>query len=99
MYTPAYPQYVEINETWRQLYSAWFLVDGIVEWVDRSMFDLFLHSSPVIPVDLLMLKFQANKQTPLIISPHPVRPSARSANFSTGHNPCIALMTVRQIIH
>ena len=36
LYTPVYPQNVEINETWGQLYSAWFLADGIVKLVDRS---------------------------------------------------------------
>jgi len=59
------------------------------------MFGLFLHSVCVLTVDLLMLKFQANKQTSLAISPHPARPSASSANFTTGHNLCIALITVR----
>jgi hypothetical protein len=46
--------------------------------------------------DLVKLKFQANKHLPLATSPHPVGPSASSANTSTGQKPCSALYsTVR----
>jgi len=37
-------------------------------------------------IDLLTLKLQASEHPPLATSPHPVNPSARSANSSTGQN-------------
>ena len=45
---------------------------------------LLLLSSYVNKVDLVRMKFIANKHTPLPSSPHPVGPSASCANYSNG---------------
>ena len=57
------------------------------------MFRLVLLSAAVSTVDLVTLKFQANKRPPLAISQQPIGPPATSANSSTGQKPCTALYT------
>jgi len=57
---------------------------------DSVVFGLVLPSASVSTVDLT-LKFQANKHPPLAISPHPVGPSASTANSTTGQKLCTAL--------
>jgi len=54
------------------------------------MFVLVLSAS-VNTVDLVTVKFQANTHPPLATSPHPVGPSTRTANSSTGQKPCNAI--------
>jgi hypothetical protein len=56
------------------------------------MFGLFLLSAYLSTDDLVTLKFQANEHPPLATSPHPVGPSARFANSSTGQKPCTKKM-------
>ena len=50
-------------------------------------------------VDLVTLKFHANKHSPLATSAYTVGPSASSTNSSTGPNPCTALYKAKGFPH